>query len=269
MGIFKKRNQLSKLSLDEISLVPSGDDPTAEIVIAKAEDDLTYTEGSEAHTLITDAQGVTDMPDMPDEQHSDDLDLTGVSPEIVAYIEALEEEIERNDVVGEIIDLLGDDAEAETPEVAPEVAPEPEAVLAKAAPEVLDVIAKAEARAEAAEAIAKAERDLRIHREFVAKAESMPMLTENPEQFAEVLKALNEASPELCEVVTDIFAAANNQIAKGNLFTEFGSSAVSYPGADRADAVADDIRKANPGMTYEQALTAAYEADPSLYNESL
>lgn len=264
MGVFQKRNKLSKLKLDEVSLVPSGDDPMAEVVLAKADpDDKTSTEHGAAPTLNNDGQG-SDMPTENDDTDDIEIDLTGVSPEVIEYIEALEDEVTRNDVVSEILDLAEDDLDTE-----PEVFNDEVEALAKADPAIRSLIEKAEQRAAEAEAVAKAERDLRVHREFVAKAEAMPMITERPEDLAEVFKAVSDVDPQLGQVIVDILAAANEQIAKGSLFAEFGSEATNFPGSERLTAKADEIRKSNPEMTPEQAAVAAMESDPSLYDESL
>lgn len=265
MGMFKKRNQLSKLGLDEISLVPSGDDPSAEVVIAKADDELTNGGESESRTLTSTEQSGASMPDENDEM----IDLTGVSPEVAAYIAALEDEIQRNDVVGEILDMIDTEVEQEPVLVGKSADEDPAEVLAKADPAIRAIVEKAQQDAAEAQAIAKAERDLREHREFVAKAEQLPMISENPEQLAEVLKGLHAADPALATTVEAIFAAANTQIAKGNLFAEFGSSVTPSLGDTEAGSKVDEILKADPSLTPEQAYVKALESNPDLYDPSL
>jgi hypothetical protein len=201
------------------------------------------------------------------EEYEDTIDLSNTSPEVAAYISALEDEVQRNDIVGEILDSIDDSGEYED-EYEDEDEYERESVLSKADPAIRELIEKAEERASVAEAIAFDERNLRIEREYIAKAATMPMITERPEELAIILKELNDADPELADVITAILSAADRQIAKGNLFNEFGSSASTPIGGEVAAAMAT-IQKSDPTLTPEQAMVRAMELDDSLYNESL
>lgn len=246
------RKRLTGLDLDEISLVPAGDNPPAKVTLAKA--DKTHDEHEGARTLIENEppQGATHM--------GDEISKDELPEDVVTYIEALEAEVERASVIEELAGML----ENGDPEAGAEG--EKELVLSKADPEVRSLIEKAEQRAEAAESLAKAERDLRLDREYLAKAEALPMLTEAPAELAEVLKALHTADPEVAGKVEAILATANEQIAKGNLFAEFGSSTTVEGVPDRARQAAEALTKADPTLSPEAAMVAAMEADPSLYD---
>lgn len=153
--------------------------------------------------------------------------------------------------------------------------------LAKADPATRARIEKAEADAAAAqrradEAIAKAqeERDARLSKEFVAKAESdYGNLAVKAEEFGPILKEASEKlSKEAYEALEGVLKASDEQIAKGKLFEEAGSAG-GAPAPDgayaEAQGKAEDIRKAEPKLTKEQAIAKAFEADPALQTRYL
>ena len=258
-----KKNRLTRLHLDEVSLVPSGDDPMAEVVIAKSDPDKTHTHASEAPTLTeVNPTGADTMP----EQDDLELDLTDVTPEVRDYILALEDTIITSGLADEIIngtDEVASEYEALADEDAEVLA------VAKADPFLGPIIAKAErAEAEAAQARAEAEaeRNLRLEREFISKAESLPMLAADAGTLAGILTDLSKIDPALAAEVEGLLTAANAAITKGSLFAEFGTDASPLGGTDVAEIKAQEILKTNPGMTPEQAMVQALEADPSLYN---
>lgn len=80
-------------------------------------------------------------------------------------------------------------------------------------------------RASEAEAIAKRERDERLTREYIAKAEQFKALPVNPPEFGVVLKGLFEKAPEEAAKVSEILKAADAQLEKSGIFKEIGSAA--------------------------------------------
>jgi hypothetical protein len=151
-------------------------------------------------------------------------------------------------------------------------------VLSKADPETRAYIEKMEAdnraavekankRIAEAEKIAKAERDLRIQREAVTKAQALPMIAEDPNELAELLIAL-DGTPEGAKV-EKMLKAANEAIAKGDLFSEMGRTGAGVTSGTAVEAAAAEIRKADPNLTPEQAIAKAYEANPDLYDEDV
>ena len=201
---------------------------------------------------------------MGDEIKKDDLPA-----EVVEYIEALES------VVESLIDGDEDD-EASVEDFGKSEDYDSEEFdlsdLAKSAPEVYAVIAKAQAdanvamkRAEEAEAIAKAEVERREREEAISKAEALPMISENKTDLAEDLLALRKANPALADKMEALLSTANTQIAKSNIFTEFGKSGATTTIEKSVEAKVEELRKANPALTREQAEVMVYEADPSLY----
>lgn len=263
-----ERWRLRDMDLDEISLVRSGDDPTAEVVIAKSahpDNDKSADDGHSSSTLH-DHEPPREDHDMGDEIKKDDLPA-----EVVEYIEALE------GVVESLIEGGEDDSFEEEDGDLSKSGDEDGADfdlhdLAKSAPEVYAVIAKAQAdadaamkRAEAAEAIAKAEVDRREREEAIAKAAALPMINDNKEDLAEDLLALRKANPALADKMEALLSTANTQIAKSNIFTEFGKSGATTTIEKSVEAKVEELRKANPALTREQAEVMVYESDPSLY----
>lgn len=263
-----KRFRLKKLALDEVSLVPAGDNPGAEVVIAKSNK---TPDGDEGDRTLSEYKDEADHeePIVPDDETTEtteiEIDFDSLDPSVQQYISQLEDTVvQQNEALAasDDVDDLSDDTIDQLAELLSE-----EGVLAKADPEVRALIEKAETRASEAEALAKAERDLRIHREFVEKAAKLPMLSTDAERLGEILKAVNEELSETdAAELTQILKTANDVIAEGNLFKEMGSSAPGTVGAS-VEAKAAEIRKADPSLTPEQAIARAYETDPSLYEQ--
>lgn len=129
-------------------------------------------------------------------------------------------------------------------------------------------VADAEARAQAAEEVAKAERNERLTREAIAKAQSFDKLALNPEEFGPVLKRLRETSPEDAAKVEAALAAANEAVTKGALFAEIGTAGAGPTDAEgKIEKAAQEIRKAEPSLTKEQAFSKALREHPEFYAE--
>jgi hypothetical protein len=135
----------------------------------------------------------------------------------------------------------------------------------------MEIVKAANARAEEAEKIAKAERDQRLVREFVAKAQSFTSLPINPETFGPVLKKLSEAlSDEEYDAVTKALAAGNETMANASLFGEIGKRGGYQPteAIAKVDTSAEEIAKAQ-NISIEAARTQVFESDPALYDQYL
>lgn len=296
LGKHKGKYDLSNLDLDFISLVPAGDDGMAKVLLAKAEDKST-TGVKQTPTLsdsdISEGDDMTTMNkghDEYDEYEDEDLiEKDDLPEEVVKYIEALEDEVDDlNETIekarkgkkkkvqvanvdDEDIDIEDDGEDDDVSKSHDDFYDDEEfdAVLSKADPAVRGLIAKMQSDLTEAENIAKAERDERLRRDYIAKAEQLPMISTDKDQLGELLKALNDKAPEEAAIVEKLFGAANKQISESNLFGEIGKSGAHTTLGSSVEAAASEIRKANPGMTQEQAIAAAYESNPSLYEESL
>jgi hypothetical protein len=130
-------------------------------------------------------------------------------------------------------------------------------------------IAKAEKRAEGAEAIAKGELDRRVEAEYIAKAQTLEHLPVQAQSFGPLLKRASESlSAEDMGALQAVLKAADEQIAKGDLFREVGAGVGGQALPDGADAEilakAEALRKADPKMTQAEAEVAAIQGDPAL-----
>ena len=242
-------HRLTDMVLDFVSLVPAGDDPLAKVVIAKA-----------------DPTGIEQENNMADEISKSDL-----APEVVAYIEGLETEVDTlNDQVAKSesdIEELSARLSKHAPDDDSTSAISKEA-LAAMEPSGRSVVEKQQAELAAVTEIAKAEREARIEREFVEKAAALPMLGD-AKVLAPLLRSISEAlTAEDGAEVTKMLVAANAQIAESNIFKSFGTSgAVTTTASEDAAVIA--ILKAEPTLSREQALAKAYETNPALLIDAM
>lgn len=114
-----------------------------------------------------------------------------------------------------------------------------------------------------------AERDIRITKEFVAKAENYKGLPVKAEDFGKLLKEIHKKAPDQYEELIKTIDAANELIVKNNtLMKEIGGS--EPPESDamtKLNAKANEIKKLNPNMTFPVAFSKAMSENPDLYAE--
>lgn len=199
--------------------------------------------------------------------------------EVVDYIKALEQQV-----------LANEDSEQATPDqqengsmgfaksddttefleaLAKNLEDANQSETAEAISKAVALVEEANLRAERAEAIAKMEQQVRLDREFIAKAREFQHLSVSPEEFGPVLKAVYENLDE--EQVQTLEKALTGLDSKmTGLFEEVGKS-ISYGAEEhisKAEAEAERISK-DEGISKEQALAKAYESNPALYDEYL
>lgn len=263
----KPKYRLSDLDLSMVSLVPAGDDPLAKTVLFKAAPDhKTEDEGHDGSTLSHNTS--KERSHMADEQ--DTISKDDLPEEVVEYIEALEKALDdqiakdedSDDEDGDDLDAELDLDEDEDDESDDDV----EKVLAKADPRLAAIVKSATDRAERAEAIAKAERDERVRRDFVEKAKTLPNIG-SPEEVGAILKSIHDLDPKLSAKVEKTYAALNGQLDSAAIFKELGAPGARSSVSESVDAAAEAVRKADPSLTWEQAVAKAYEDNPSLYDE--
>lgn len=127
-----------------------------------------------------------------------------------------------------------------------------------------------------AEQIAKVEQDLRITREFVAKAESQfAVVGGDAEEFGALLKSCSEKlAKEEFETLETRLRAANEHLQRNShLLKEMGRGGDPVPaGSDTVERIAkavEDIRKADPGLSEYEAHVQAMRKNPELQREYL
>lgn len=245
-----KGNRLTDMEFDEISLVTRPANQLSKVVLFKSD----TTKEDEDMSEETAKSDVT----------KDDNEQIELPQEVFDYITALEEA--NADLLQQVEKMAAaadpeDDSEGDETEL-----------LKSADPRIVELIKSAEQRAEAAERIAKAERDVRLEREFVSKAQGLNQLPVNADEFGKVLKSVAEAvDADTFAKVWQVLEAANNSIKSGGLFNEIGkSNGTNDTGPiSNIDREAARIREQFPNLSREQAIAKAVESDPSLYTEYL
>lgn len=121
----------------------------------------------------------------------------------------------------------------------------------------------------AQEDLAKAQEDQR-KQEFITKAAGLKNLATNAEELGLLMKAVaeNKATPEQIAKLEGILKAADEGIAKGNLFGEIGRSGggtVAGSALAKAEAFANEMIQKNAAMTREQAMAKVWIDNPQLY----
>ena len=271
---------LSEMDLDEISLVPSGDDPLAKVVIAKADTAIAVDEeeddevkpstnlkrkkrGKRPSRLMRDKMITKDDHSIVDgdsdtltsalKEHqlkekymAGEIDKSSLTPEQVSYIEELEEFAELVDESLENGTLV-------------KAAAQEDEVLSKADPELAEYISKQDAKlVEMEERIAKA--DAReSQRVAIEKEAQYPNMDQ--EAVAEILL---ELPAELVEKVEKVLSAANIAANNTAAFVEVGKNFFAED-SDISAEVKAKVEKTD-GLTSEQALEELLSSDPSRYD---
>ena len=205
--------------------------------------------------LIDDEEG--DVKVTKDDIEKDSVDLPS---EVYEYISALEA---ANSELTEQLQKNDEEAQQEA---------EQEDILKSADPEIVAIVKAAEERAEAAEVIAKAERDFRLEREFVSKAASLDNLSIEADAFGKVLKNAAEAlSQEDFDALMGALEGANSSVEAGAVFAEVGkASSFENDGPTSAlNKAAASLRESDSTLTPEAAVAKAVSEDPTLYEQYL
>lgn len=97
-----------------------------------------------------------------------------------------------------------------------------------------------------------------------AKYEGLGM---DPEEVAKKYVNLKEADEEVAKSYIDVLDDKLDLQDKQGIFKSYGRNGQSRPGWDGIEVKADEIRKAQPTMTREQAIAKAIDANPELVAE--
>ena len=248
-------NVLSNIEIDEISLVDRPANQHARVTITKrAEEDAVPNYFSEDGTAIADLDSLEVGSVVYDGEGNgfvDDLD-TGEDAELDESHEQVPEAVGKS-----LAEQVREDLSKAFTDV------ERDDVIAKALTEV----SKAEQRAAAAEEIAKAERDLRLGREYIAKAAEYGVAGVTPDELGPVLMRMAETMPyEDCAVIHKALTSA------GEAFAELGFSGGAAGDTDPmgvVDAVYAEIGKSADGLSREAAISKAFEQNPAAYDDYL
>lgn len=271
VGIFAlAMNRLTDMEFDEISLVTRPANQLSKVVLFKSDEQEPVVseevvKGKKKMMPPQDTEDSMDEADMMDEEEmqkgkkkppmkkDDAEDTIDLPNEVFEYISALE---------AANAELLEQVEKMASPEE------EDEDIMKSADPAIVAIVKAAEERAEAAERIAKAERDFRLEREFIAKAATLTHIPVDSGAFGALLKSVADAiTTEQFNGLWEALASANSALAESGLFSEVGKS-----GAFDNDSVFSPIDKAaqkilavEPNLTKEQAIAKAVSSDPNLY----
>lgn len=254
----REANYLSDMEFDEVSLVDRPANQHARIVLAKrAHEEVTVPEyfnaegesvdidDLEVGAIVYDADGQAFQLEIEDD---DDESTVTRSQERETVGKSLAEQV-REDLSKAFTDV------------------ERNNVISKA----LEEVSKAEQRAAAAEALAKSERDLRLTREYIAKADSYGVPGVTADELGPVMMRAAELLPEAdCVVLHKAFSSM------GEAFAEVGTSgaathvdpfgvieAITAPDSELSKAVAAK------GTDRHELIEKAFEADPAAYDRYL
>ena len=196
-------NRLTDMEFDEISLVNRPANQLSKVVLFKSDEEPSgMTDSIEKGTGTRRKRGEISKPgykkghSMAQSEDEDEMDeeeemamkakkgymkkddgAVDLPVEVYEYIESLESaNAEMVDELEKVAAWVEDD----------------DAIMKAADPAIVEIVKAAEERAEAAEQIAKAERDFRLEREFIAKAGELDNLSVDPEAFGRVLKSASE-----------------------------------------------------------------------------
>jgi len=191
------------------------------------------------------------------------------------------------DAVRDAITELADDASAEGVVTMPD-GTEPTAGAAPpadpaASPATPDAVAKGErveiSKAELtalqtqvaeAQAIAKFERDQRVDREFLTKAEALTHVPGDRTEIAKAMRQISDAAPEAYATVETVLKAANEGLRQSRAFQAIGSEALGSALAkgdagaawSQVKGLAAEIRKTETKLSEAQALDRAMRQLP-------
>ena len=256
----EQANWLSDIEIDEVSLVDRPANQHASVVLAKRAPEETgvdyFNENGEAvdidaleaGEIVYDAEGhgfeITDEDgdELVDER---ELELAGAVGK--SWADAVREDLAK---------ALGDADRDE--------------VVSKALGRV-EELSKA---LEQTQLVAKAERDLRLEREYIAKAETYGLPGVTPAELGRVMKNAAELLPEAdCQVLAKAFTAA------GSAFVELGTTGAAENARDPFGVI-EELITPEPDSALSKALTErsvdaheliekAFDLNPEAYDRYL
>lgn len=124
---------------------------------------------------------------------------------------------------------------------------------------------KQESETQAAQEMAKREREARLEVEFNKKAEAYDNVGDTSE-IAKVLKKASSLDEDLLSTLESLFKAAQERLEKSELFKEAGDEGEEVEGAEaELEKKAKEYMEKSTDMTYEKAFTKALSENPELY----
>ena len=250
MTMTEKKFRLTDMELDEVSLVISGDDPSARVLLAKVDPDFGDNKTHGGTTLT--------------------INKADLSDEVRVYIDELEGSL--SDALDLITDDLSKDdddeffSEDDDTEISDEIENESEEdLMEKTDPIIKARIEKLEADLAFAHETAENERAIRIRKEASDTAKQFGAIGKSEE----ITNLLLDLDDEQREQVEGLLKTASKQIEEGALYAEFGKDSVSLGVSATVEGRAAELRKENSSLTAEQAIAKAMDEDPEAYEAYL
>lgn len=256
---------LTEMTIDEISIVDEGANGEARVVLFKSKS--APSGQTEPAGIAGDANAAALAAQL--KEHEMDIEtLSKALEDAEAKFVALEKRTTDAEAALEDANAVIKAKDAEIADLKKEATPPSEDDVMKSLPEPLRKrLEEAETKARAAdEAVAKmaAEKETA---EAIAKAREIGV--GNPDEIGPMIlrvrKGLTTAAD--ADVIESLLKASVAQGKTSALFKAFGTTeATDGEPEDVLKAKAEEIAKANPGMTPEQAYAKAVDANPALYN---
>ena len=122
----------------------------------------------------------------------------------------------------------------------------------------------------AMEKLEKLEKSLAM-KEFTDIAKKYAPLGENEDELAQTLYDMKKSNEANYEAYINVLDKSLNLVEKSGIFAEIGKSGAAYGASGgtigKVEAIANEIRKSNPEMSYEASIAKAWENNPELIAE--
>ena len=265
---FAKR--LQNMVFDEVSLVGRPANELATVVLHKSGDSK-FAGVEEVDTISLNNQveieeGEIRMSENLNEETLSSM-LEETPEEVRSYVSKLEDTVAALEATAEEQDSKISELEKAVSEISVEEVEEEDAILKSADPVIQELVAKAQADADSARAMAEAEKEARLSKEFADKAGKFSNLPIEKDALASLLKKVAETLEDgEFAMLEEMLNGVDATIGKSSLFAEVGSSKESDSNGE-IEAIAKGLM--TEGVTYEQAYEKALLDNPELYQRYL
>lgn len=265
---FAKR--LQNMVFDEVSLVGRPANELATVVLHKSgESQVAGVEEVDTISLNNQVEIEGEEIRMSENLNEENLSsmLEETPEEIQSYVSKLEDTVTALEATAEEQDSKISELEKAVSEISVEEVEEEDAILKSADPVIQELVAKAQADADEAKAVAEAEKEARLSKEFSDKAGKFSNLPIEKEALASLLKKVAETlEDEEFSALETMLNGVDSTIGKSSLFAEVGSSNESDSNGE-IEAIAKSLMTEE--ITYEQAYEKALLDNPELYQRYL
>ncbi len=261
--------KLQNMIFDEVSLVGNPANELATIMLHKSADEVAGVE--EVDTISLNNQVEIDKGEVQMSENFEDENLSSMleeqPAEVQDYVSKLEDAVMGLTAETEVQEGTISELEKAITESSVEEEEDDVAILKSADPVIQELVAKAQADADEARAMAEAEKEARLSKEFSDKAGTYNNLPIEKDVLASLLKKVAVTlEDEEFAILEEMLNGVDATIGKSSLFAEVGSSNDS-DNATEIEAIAKSLQTEE--MTYEQAYEKALLENPSLYQKYL